>query len=342
MGCSPHSPNHDQDSSSSINASTTIDDKMTEEAFASPASSPANSEAGIETEIEIMDQCQSQEALMQTVAASSTTNKSTMIATNIDFASSFSSGIVKLLIDAPAWPFHLHITPLQQHSSFFLDSLYPAGTRTIQTLALPEIKLEPFKLFVEYVYTHNYTIPSGRDFHACWLHAQVYFLGGKLGATGLREMACGKLKKALGGNGDMVPMGAVVGLVRGVYEQDQRERKRVKFSQDVVFSEAVWEKENDDPEDEDEEMGPPTATYIPGLSLNSKRPKHEISNGTVNAAVNSDSTSSDDLKLWIVRYIAHKIEKFRVSPEFRALVDEHRDFAFDLLCAVSSGPPLEG
>lgn len=46
------------------------------------------------------------------------------------------------------------------------------------------------------------------------------------------------------------------------------------------------------------------------------------------------------LKLWVVKYVAHKIEVFRVSPEFKQLVEEYRNFAFDLICAVNAGPPL--
>jgi len=80
-------------------------------------------------------------------------------------------------------------------------------------------------------------------------------------------------------------------------------------------------------------MGEPNATLASSLTLGTNGGNHPSLDGFKDA---------DDLKKWVVRYVAHKIEKFRVSPEFKALVDEYRDFAFDLLCAVGSGPPLEG
>lgn len=53
----------------------------------------------------------------------------------------------------------------------------------------------------------------------------MYFLGGQIKANGLRALACQKLKSTLGGKGD-VPIGAVIRLVRVIYENEDRDARR--------------------------------------------------------------------------------------------------------------------
>jgi hypothetical protein len=95
--------------------------------------------------------------------------------------------------------YHLHKQTLANRCPYFAGLHSFRGLETVEnTVALPDIPVRAFKVFITFIYGNVYHIPTdlSRDEAVVW-HAEVYIMADGMCMTDLRTLAFNKLKQEI-------------------------------------------------------------------------------------------------------------------------------------------------